>query len=182
MQLLCCPHHRRRPGGLAAHPFMGVNARLLVLGLFGVFPVQLAPIWACAPSSSDSSELISLIALALAPAQMAVWPAFAADGARPLVSAFLANLWACSTPSGAGSTLSSKTLPALFFCRLSRFRVALFHFWGVTTPESPMPAPASACNTPQHLLRRGRRPPLGLQCPIAEATTNSKESCASTQY
>ncbi len=62
-----------------------------------------------------------LIALALAPAQTAMWPAFAADGARPLASAFLANLWACSTPSGAGSASSSETLPALFFRRLSWF-------------------------------------------------------------
>ncbi len=58
MQLLRCPHCRRRPGGLAAHPFMGVNARLLVLGLFGVFPARSAPFRAYAPSSSDSSESI----------------------------------------------------------------------------------------------------------------------------
>jgi hypothetical protein len=148
MQVLRCPHRRRRPGGLAAHPFKGVNARLLVRGLFGVFPAQSAPIQACAPLSSDSSELISSIALASAPTQTAVWPAFAANGTRPLVSAFLANLWVCSTPSGAGSALSSETLPALFFCRLSRFRAALFRFWGVTTPASPMQVPASACDTP----------------------------------
>jgi hypothetical protein len=40
---------------------MGVNARLLVLGLFGVFPERSVPIRACAPLSSDSSESISLI-------------------------------------------------------------------------------------------------------------------------
>ncbi len=133
MQSLRCPHCRCHPGGLAAHPFTGVNARLLVLGLFGVFPVQSAPIQACAPSSSNSSKLISLIALALAPAQMAVWPAFAADGAHPLASTFLADLWAHSTPSGARSAFSSETLPALFFRRLSRFRAALFCFRDVTT-------------------------------------------------
>jgi hypothetical protein len=83
MQSLCCPHCRHCPGGLAAHPFMGVNARLLVLGFFGVVPAQSAPIQACAPSSSDSSKLISLIALALAPVQTAMWPAFAADGTSP---------------------------------------------------------------------------------------------------
>jgi hypothetical protein len=38
MQLLRCPHRRRRPGGLAAHPFTGVNARLLVLDLFWSLP------------------------------------------------------------------------------------------------------------------------------------------------
>jgi hypothetical protein len=48
----------------------------------------------------------------------------------------------------AGSASSSKTLPALFFRRLSRFRAALFRFWGVTTPVSLTPAPASACDTP----------------------------------
>jgi hypothetical protein len=56
MQSLRCPHRRRCPGGLAAHPFTGVNARLLVLGLFGVFPARLVPIRACARSSSDSSK------------------------------------------------------------------------------------------------------------------------------
>jgi hypothetical protein len=100
------------------------------------------------PFVVHSSELISLIALALAPAPTAVWPAFMANGAHPLVSAFLANLQARSTPSKAGSLSSSKTLPALFFCQLSRFRVALFCFQGVTTPASPTPAPASACNAP----------------------------------
>jgi hypothetical protein len=35
---------------------------------------------------------------------------------------------------------------------------------------------------PRRSLRRGRRPPLGLQCPIAEGTMNGKESCASAQY
>jgi hypothetical protein len=45
-------------------PFMGVDARLLVV---------------------HSSKLISLIALALAPAQMAVRPAFAANSARPFL-------------------------------------------------------------------------------------------------
>ncbi len=73
------------------------------------------------PFVVHSSKLISLIALALAPAPMAVRPAFAADGAHPLVSAFLADLWARSTPSKAGSLLSSKMFPALFFCQLSRF-------------------------------------------------------------
>ncbi len=57
MQLLCCPHRRRRPGGLVAHPFTGVNARLLVLGLFGVFPARSAPIRACAPLSSNVLSL-----------------------------------------------------------------------------------------------------------------------------
>jgi hypothetical protein len=49
----------------------------------------------------------------------------------------------------AGSALSSETLPALFFHRLSWFRVALFRFWGVTTPASLTPVPASTCNTSQ---------------------------------
>jgi hypothetical protein len=133
MQSLRCPHCRRCPGSLAAHPFTGVNAHLLVLGLFGVFPAQSAPIRACAPSLSNSSKSISLIALALAPAQTTVWPTFAVNGACPLASVFLADLWACSTPSGAGSALSSETLPALFFCQLSRFRAALFSFQGITT-------------------------------------------------
>ncbi len=128
------------------------------------------------------SELISLIVLALAPAPTAVWPAFMANGTRPLVSAFLANLRVWSTPSKAGSLSSSKTLPALFFCQLSWFQAALFRFWGVTTPASPRPVPASACNAPWRSLWRGRRPPLGLQCPVAEATMNGKESCTSAQY
>jgi hypothetical protein len=38
-----------------------------------------------------------------APPPTAVRPAFGADGAHPLVSAFLADLWAHSTPSKAGS-------------------------------------------------------------------------------
>jgi hypothetical protein len=159
MQALHCPHCGRCLGAVAiiavvalassqtppwkscGPPFTGVDARLLVV---------------------HSSELISLIALASAPAPTAVRPAFAADGARPLVSAFLADLWARSTPSKAGSLLSSETLLALFFCQLSRFQAALFRFWGVTTPASPTPVPASACNAPQRSLRRGRRPPLGL--------------------
>jgi hypothetical protein len=138
----------RRPGGLAAHPFTGINARLLVLSLFGVFPVRSAPFRACAPSLSDSSESIFLTASASAPAQTAVWPAFATNSIRPLVSAFLADLWARLTRSGAGCASSSETLPALFFRRLSWIRAALFRFWGVTTPASLTPVPASACNTP----------------------------------
>ncbi len=134
------------------------------------------------PFVVHSSKSISLIALALAPTPTAVRPAFLADYARPLVSAFLANLWVHSTPSKAGSSLSFEMLPALFFCQLSWFRAALFRFWGVTTPASPTPVPASACDTHQHSLRRGWRPPLGLQCPITKATTNSKKSCASAQY
>jgi hypothetical protein len=93
------PFHGRQCPPLGPQPF------------FGVFPARLAPIQACAPSSSDSSESISSIALASAPAQTAVWPAIAADGASPLVFAFLADLWARSTPSGAGSSSSSETLP-----------------------------------------------------------------------
>jgi hypothetical protein len=194
MQVLRCPHCRRCPGAIAiiavvalassrtspwrscGPPFTGVDARLLVLGLLDIFPVRSAPVWACAPLSSDSSKSISLIALALAPALTAVWPAFAANGARPSVSAFLADLRARSTPSGAGSTSLSETLPVLFFRQLSRFRAALFRFQGVTTPASLMPAPASACDAPRRLLRRGRRPPLGLLYPIAEAATSGKES------
>ncbi len=114
----------RRPGGLAAHPFMGVNARLLVLGLFGVFPARSAPFRACAPLLSDSSESIFLTASASAPAQTAVWPAFGTNGIRPLVSAFLADLWVRLTPSGAGCASSSETLPALFFRQLSWIRAA----------------------------------------------------------
>ncbi len=90
-------------------------------------------------------------------------------------------LGALDTQRG-GSASSSETLPALFFRRLSRFRAALFHFRGVTTPTSLTPAPASACDTPRRSLQRGRCLPLGLQCPITEATTNCKESCASAQY
>ena len=117
-------HRGRCPGGLAAHPFTGVNARLLVFGLFGVFPARSAPFRACAPLLSDSSESIFLTASASAPAQTAVWPAFATNGIRPLVSAFLADLWARLTPSGAGCASSSETLPALFFRRLSWIRAA----------------------------------------------------------
>ncbi len=143
MQLLRCPHCRPCPGGFAAHPFMGVNARLLVLGLFGVFPAQSAPIRACAPLSSNSSESISLIALASAPAQTAVWPAFAANGTRPLVSAFLANLWACLTPSRAGSASSSETLPTLFFRQY---------------PGSKQPCSAFGASPPRQVQCRHWRP------------------------
>jgi hypothetical protein len=83
-------HHCRHSTGVildvalasCGPPFTGINARLLVV---------------------HSSESISLIALASAPSPMAVQPAFAADGARPLVSAFLADLRRCSLPSEAGS-------------------------------------------------------------------------------
>jgi hypothetical protein len=113
MQALRCPHCRRCLGAIAiitivalaslrtslwqtcGLPFTGINARLLVV---------------------HSSESIFSIALTLAPAPTAVRPAFTADGTHPLVSAFLADLWVCVTPSKAGSSLSSKTLPALFFC------------------------------------------------------------------
>jgi hypothetical protein len=162
-------------------PFMGVDTRLLVHSLFFCLPSAIGARPGLCPFVVHSSEKISLIASASAPAPMAVRSAFLADGARPLVSAFLADLQVRSTPSKAGSLLSSKTLPALFFCQLSWFRAVLFRFWGVTTPASLTPAPASVCNTPQRLLQRGWRLPLGLQCPIAEATTNGKELCASAQ-
>jgi hypothetical protein len=82
MQALRCPHCGRCLGAIAiipvmvlassrmlpwrscGPPFAGVNARLLVV---------------------HSSELISSIALALAPALTAVRPAFAADGTRPFL-------------------------------------------------------------------------------------------------
>jgi hypothetical protein len=82
MQALRCPHcgcclgaiaiiaivalvsSRTLPWRSCGPPFMGVNARLLVV---------------------HSSESISSIALALAPAPMAVRPAFAANGTRPFL-------------------------------------------------------------------------------------------------
>ncbi len=159
MQALRCPHCGHCLGAIA------------IIAVVALASLQTLPWQSCGPSFTGvdacflvvhSSELIALIALALAPAPTAVQPAFTANGACPLVSKFLANLWARSTPSKAGSLSSSKTLPALFFCQLSRFQAALFRFWGVATPASPMPVPASACNAPRRLLQRGRHPPLGL--------------------
>ncbi len=145
MQALRCPHCRRCLGAIA------------IIAVMALASSRTSPWRSCGPPFTDinacllvvhSSELISLIALALAPAPTAVRPTFAANGPRPSVSAFLADLRARSTPSKAGSLSSSKTLPALFFCQLSQFQAALFRFQGVTTPASPMSALASACNTP----------------------------------
>jgi hypothetical protein len=117
---------------------------------------------------------------------MAVWPAFAADGTRPLVSAFLADLWARSTSSGAGSALSSKTLPALFFCRLSRFQAALFCFRGViTAPRAhahelqiakAMCTSARAVDTLRHATATATRP-----CAQAHDNTSRRTAATATR-
>jgi hypothetical protein len=166
MQALRCPHCGRCLGAIAiitivalaslrtlpwrscAPPLHGRRHPPLGPWPFCHLPSAIGTRPGLCPFVVHSSESISLIALALAPALTALVPAFVVDGACPLVSAFLADLRACSTPSKAGSSLSSETLPALFFCQLSRFQAALFCFWGVTTPASPMPAPASACGAP----------------------------------
>jgi hypothetical protein len=159
MQALRCPHCGRCLGAVA------------IIAVVALASLQTLPWRSCAPPFTGvdacllvvhSSKLISLIALASAPTPTAVRPAFAADGAGPLVSAFLADVWVRLTPSEASSSLSSKTLPALFFCQLSRFRAALFRFQGITTPASLTPVPVSTCNAPQCLLQRGWHPPLSL--------------------
>jgi hypothetical protein len=71
---------------------------------------------------------------------MAVQPAFLADGARPSVFAFLADLWARSTPSKAGFSLSSKLSSSASYSGSER------------------PCSAFWASPPQQVRRRRRRP------------------------
>jgi hypothetical protein len=123
-----------------------------------------------------------------------------------LVSAFLADLWARLTPSGAGSALSSETLPALFFRRLSWFRAALFRFRGVTTAPrahahelhiaKAMCTSAQAVGTLRHAMATATRPRAQAhdntsRCTAVTTTTttvmtttnvDNEASCASARH
>jgi hypothetical protein len=131
--------------------------RCLPLGLwaFCCLPSALGTHLGLCPFGVRLFQVNLLESSALTPIPTALWPISMAGGAHPLVSAFLAGLWARSPTGRADSALPSDTLSALFFRRLSWLQAALLRFWGVTTPVSLTSLPASTCNLPQHLLQQG---------------------------
>ncbi len=99
------------------------------------------------------------------------------------LSAFLADLWVRLTPSGASTALSSKTLPALFFRQLSRFRAALFHFRGVTTAPRAHARKlhiAKAMCTSAQAVDTSRRATAMATRPCAQAHDNRLRHTAAT--